>query len=63
MATKIGRMVTDLDGHLPIKSHDPLIRGLVRPHSKLKLLYLQYHNAYGDQPWQDGNLPWWTPAT
>ena len=25
MATKLGRMVTYLDGLLPIKSHDPLI--------------------------------------
>ena len=29
---------------------------------KLKKLYLVYQGAYGHQTWQDGNLPWWTPA-
>ena len=29
---------------------------------KLKSLYLRYHCAYGQQTWQDGNLPWWAPS-
>ena len=24
----------------------------------LKNLYIQYHNAYGDQTWQSGDLSW-----
>ena len=24
----------------------------------LKKLYIQYHNAYGDQTWQSGDLSW-----
>ena len=33
-------------------------RGLVGSHDKLKPLYLHYHNAYGDQTLEDGDLPW-----
>ena len=36
--------------------------GFIRSHDKLKPLYLHYQRAYGHQTWQDGNLPWWTPA-
>ena len=25
---------------------------------KLKALYFHYHSRYGQQTWQDGNLPW-----
>ena len=40
---------------------NPLSRGLVRWHGKLKS-YLHYHSVYGHQTWKDGKLPWWTPA-
>ena len=35
MATKLGRMVTDLEGLLHIKSHDTMITVLVRSFHKL----------------------------
>ena len=41
ITTKLGRVVTYLEGFLPIKS-----RGLTRSHDRLKPLYLHYHNAY-----------------
>ena len=50
MATKLGRILAYLDGLLPIKSHDPLI---FQDHVTK---YLHYHNAYGHQTWQDGDL-------
>ena len=31
-------------------------RDLVRSCDKLKILYVQYQNAYGYQTWQDGYL-------
>ena len=61
MATELGRMVTYLDGLLPIKTHYRLITWSWRPCDKLKL-YLHYHSAYDHQTGQDGNLPWWAPA-
>ena len=33
-----------------------------RSRDKLKRLYLHYRSAYGNQTWQDGNLPSWTSA-
>ena len=42
MATKLGRMVTHLDGLLPLKS---------RSRDDLKPLYLHYHSAYGNETW------------
>ena len=36
----------------------PRSRALIIPRDKLKSLYLYYHNAYGHQTWQDGDLPW-----
>ena len=33
-----------------------------RSRNKLKILYLYNHSAYGYQTWQDGILPWCTPA-
>ena len=58
------RMVTSLDGLTPMKSHRSLTTWpcLVRRREKLKSLYLHYHNAYGDQTWQEGNLPWKVPV-
>ena len=40
MATKLGRMVTYLDGLLSIKSHNFRSHGLVRSRDKLKSFYL-----------------------
>ena len=31
------------------------------PLQQLKTLYLHYHNAYGHQIWQGGDLPWGAP--
>ena len=42
MVTKLGRMVTYLEGLQPIKSDDPLITCLRRSLNKLKPLYLHY---------------------
>ena len=60
MATKIGRMITCLDGFLPVNLHDPITlssRCLVKSCDKLKPSYLQYQSPYGHQTWQDGDLP------
>ena len=38
LATKLGGMITYLNGFQPIKSHDPLSRDLFRPREKLKPL-------------------------
>ena len=47
MATKFGKIVTYLDSNL---------------RERLKPLYLHFQRAYGHQTWQNGNMPWWTPA-
>ena len=44
MVTKLGRMVTNLDGLLPIRD-------------TLKSLDLHYHSAYSHQTWQPRALP------
>ena len=51
VATKFGRMMTCLDGLLPMKRYDHLF-------NKLKPLYLYYHSVYCHQPCKDGDLPW-----
>ena len=51
MATKLGSMMTYLDGLLPIKSHDPVISWLCEISWPTKTIYLQYHSAYGHQIW------------
>ena len=33
----------------------------MRSRNKLKLLYLHYHNIYGHQTSQDGDIPWQPP--
>ena len=52
MATKLGGM--DVDGSLPIKSHDPLN---VKSRGKLKSLYFHFHSANGHQTWQTADFP------
>ena len=42
MATKLGRMITYLEGLLPIKSHNPWIRSLAKLHEEIEALYLHY---------------------
>ena len=57
MATKLGRMVTYIDGLTPINLHQLWSRGLEASHGKLKSLYLYYHSAYDHWTWQAGDLP------
>ena len=42
MATKLGKMVTHLDGALPLKPHDPLIKcsSKVMEQTKTNMLWL-----------------------
>ena len=56
MATKLGRMVTYLDGLLPMKSHDPLITWSCEITGSRKPLYFHNHSAYGHQTWRGGDL-------
>ena len=56
MGTKLGRLITCFDGLLPLKSHKPWSR------DKLKSLCFYYHRTYSHHSWQNGNLPWCTPA-
>ena len=60
-ATKLDKMVTYHDGVSPIKSHDLWSHRLSKSRDKLKT-HLHYHSAYGQQIWQDRNLPWWVSA-
>ena len=45
MVTKLVRVVTCIEGFLPIKLHH-----------KLKT-YLSYHNEYGQQTWEGSEIP------
>ena len=54
MATKFGTLVPCSGGNPPSKSRDLLITW---SRDKLKHLYLHFHNTYGHQTWQGGNLP------
>ena len=56
MTTKHGKMETYYESLPPIKSRDLWSRGLARSGDKLKPLYFLYHNVYGRQTWQGGNL-------
>ena len=58
MATKLGRVVTYGRRTPPSKSRDLLIIGSRDKWKKLIYLYLQFHNTYGYQTWQSGNLRW-----
>ena len=51
MTTKLGAMVTYLDGPVPIKSHHPLTKWTFE---KLELLYLYYYSVSDQQTGQDG---------
>ena len=53
MATKLGRMVTNLENLYPIMQ---LRSSVMRSRDKLKPLYFDYHGACGHQTWQDDNL-------
>ena len=61
MVNKLDRVVTSYEVLLPIKSHPLCSRGLPKQGDILKQLYLHYHNAYGHQLWQTGDLPWGLP--
>ena len=56
-ATKLGRMLTYLNGLLPTKSDVLWSCGRVWSRDKLESLYLCYQSVYGHETWQDGNLP------
>ena len=62
MATKLGRVVTYGRRTPPSKSCDLLIIGSRDKWKKLIYLYLQFHNTYGYQTWQSGNLRWGAPC-
>ena len=49
MATKLGRMITYLDGLLATEAHDPFITWSCEITWQNKPLFLQYHSAYGHQ--------------
>ena len=57
VTTKLDRLLTYLEGFLSMESHDPLITWSC---DKLKV-YLYYHNNYGNQTWQGGDIPWGAP--
>ena len=57
MATKLGKMVTYIDGLTPINLHQPLITWSWGITCKLKSLYLYCHRAYDHRTWQAGYLP------
>ena len=54
MTTRLGKMVTCLEGLLSIKSYDALITWSCKITSQTKNLY-QY-NTYGHQSWQGGDI-------
>ena len=60
MATKIDRLMTYLDGLLPIKSQNLLITWPCEI-NKLKQLYVQYHSPYGQQTWKGIDITWRAP--
>ena len=51
--TKIGRMVTYLEGHTMLQS-----RGFAKSFDKRKSLYVYYQSTYGYQTWQNGDILW-----
>ena len=55
MAIKLGRVITYGKKTPQTKSRYPLIKCC---RDKCKTLYLHFHNIYGHQTWQRGNL-WW----
>ena len=57
MATKLGRMVTNLEGFLPVMLFNPLVTCYFEI---LKTLYLHYLNDYGHKTWYYGGLHWAT---
>ena len=62
LVTNLGRMVTHIDGLLPIKLLDRFIMGLARSHDKLKSLYLHNHSVYSHQTWKHGDLTYGAPC-
>ena len=62
MATKLDRMVTYHEELPPIKLHERLIKWYCEITWQTKKLYLYYHNTYGYQTWQPGDIPWKTPT-
>ena len=57
MSTMLGRMVTNLEGLLPVMLLDPLVTWSWQITWELKPLYLHYHSAHGHKTWYDGDLP------
>ena len=57
IATKFGWMMTCLESLLPTISYYRLISVLAKSCDILQPLYLHYHSAYGQQTWQDDDIP------
>ena len=51
MATKLGKMMTNLERLLPML----IYTWSSETRNRLKPLYLRYHSGYGHQTWQDGD--------
>ena len=60
LATKLGRMMTFLEGLLP--KNDMAFESCNLENIFELKTYLHYNNAYGHHSWQDGDLPWRTPT-
>ena len=58
MITKIGNKVHPQDLTLMRRIKQVMVTSL---REKLKMLYLHYRSAYGNQTWQDYNLSEWVP--
>ena len=58
MATKLGRMVTNLKKLLPKMLLSLWLHDLVRSRDKLKPLYVHFHKIYDHKTQQDVDLNW-----
>ena len=62
MATKPGKLITNLDGLQPLKSHNPLIIRSCKITWQTKIIISPLPECLDHQTWQDRNLPCWAPA-
>ena len=58
VATKFDRIITCLDGLIPIKAMTLWSHGLARSRDRLKALHFLYYSACDHQTWHGGDLPW-----
>ena len=57
MDTKLGRIITYLDGLLSLKSHDPLITWSHEMTGQTKTIIHHNRSPHCHQTWKDGDLP------